>query len=133
MHARSYWANHWNQTQHSLHSIWRVKTEDTITDTPINYLLSYHINRQQNWRRWNNVIKWIIEIKRNTHNTRFEEWKQKKEDTQKISINKSLFSFLFAFTENYAGDKGATSLSELLKSNTTLTALNLSSKYKEGA
>ena len=47
-----------------------------------------------------------------------------------VSINKSLFSFLFTSTGNYIGDAGATSLSETLKSNTTLTALNLNGEDK---
>ena len=45
---------------------------------------------------------------------------------QKASINKSLFSFLFASTVNKIGDTGATSLSESLKSNSTLSELDLS-------
>ena len=44
----------------------------------------------------------------------------------KTSINKSLFSFLFASTVNKIGDTGAISLSESLKSNSTLSELNLS-------
>ena len=41
------------------------------------------------------------------------------------------FSFLFSSTGNKIGDTGATSLSEALKSNTTLTTLNLWSETKE--
>ena len=50
---------------------------------------------------------------------------KKKKKTQKTSINNSLFSLLFTSTGNNIGDSGATSLSALLKSNTTLTKLNL--------
>ena len=55
---------------------------------------------------------------------------KRKEDTQKTSINKSLFSILITSTGNDIGDTGAKSLSEALKSNTTLAALNLRSEYK---
>ena len=44
------------------------------------------------------------------------------------SINNSLFFLLFTSTDNNIGDTGATSLSESLKLNTTLTKLNLSSE-----
>ena len=46
------------------------------------------------------------------------------------SINKPLFSFISKSTGNNIGDRGATSLSDALKSNTTLTQLDLSSKDK---
>ena len=46
------------------------------------------------------------------------------------SINKSLFSFLNTSTDNKIGERGATSLSESLKSNTTLTQLDLESEDK---
>ena len=56
--------------------------------------------------------------------------RQKKEDIQKTSINNSLFSFLFTSTGNVIGDTGTTSLSESLKSNTTLTKLYLNCEDK---
>ena len=56
--------------------------------------------------------------------------RQKKEATQKTSIDNSLFSLLFTSTANKIGKTGATSLSESLKSNTTLTKLNLNSEHK---
>ena len=46
------------------------------------------------------------------------------------SINNSLFSFLSTSTGNEIRDTGATSLSESLKSNTSLTELNLSGEDK---
>ena len=46
------------------------------------------------------------------------------------SINNSLFFLLFISTGNDIGETGATSLSESLKSNTTLTKLSLGSEYK---
>ena len=46
------------------------------------------------------------------------------------SISNSLFSFLFTSTDNKIGETGATSLGESLKSNTTLTELNLSGEDK---
>ena len=61
------------------------------------------------------------------------EWRQKKENTQKISISDSLFSFLFTLTGNNIGERGATSLSEALKSNTTLTELYLNGEDKRKA
>ena len=53
-----------------------------------------------------------------------------KEDTQKASINNSLLSFIVTSTVNKIGGKGTKSLSEALKSNTTLTKLNLSCEDK---
>ena len=53
-----------------------------------------------------------------------------KETTQIESINKPLFSILIKSTGNKIGDTGATSLSEALKSNTTLTQLDLSREDK---
>ena len=47
------------------------------------------------------------------------------EDTQKTSINNSLFSFFITSTVNKIGDTGATSMSEVLKINTTLDDLRL--------
>ena len=55
---------------------------------------------------------------------------KRKEDTQMTSINNSLSSFLFTSTDNKIRDTGATSLSESLKSNTTLTELYLSGEDK---
>ena len=54
----------------------------------------------------------------------------KKKDTQKTSINKSLFSILSSSTENRIEVTGAASLSEALKSNTTITDLDLASEDK---
>ena len=54
----------------------------------------------------------------------------KRKKTQKTSINNSLFSILITSTDNYIGETGATSLSEALKSNTTLTELDLWSEDK---
>jgi hypothetical protein len=53
-----------------------------------------------------------------------------KEDTPKTYINKSFFSFLFSSIGNEIGCTGVTSLSEALKSNTTLTKLNLNCEDK---
>ena len=51
---------------------------------------------------------------------------KKKEDTQKTSISKSSFSIQSTTTACYIKERGAISLSESLKSNTTLIALDLS-------
>ena len=48
-----------------------------------------------------------------------------KGDTQKTTINNSLFSLSFASTGNEIEDRGATSLSDSLKSNTTLAEFYL--------
>ena len=50
--------------------------------------------------------------------------------TQRHSSTIHSFSFLFTSTGNDIGESGATSLSEVLKSNTTLTKLNLSCEDK---
>ena len=55
---------------------------------------------------------------------------KKKEGTQKISINNSFVSVLKSSTANKVRDTGATSLSEALKSNTTLTELDLTCEYE---
>ena len=47
-----------------------------------------------------------------------------------VSISNPFFSILIKSTENYLGDEGAKSLSDALKSNTTLTQLNLSGEDK---
>ena len=54
-----------------------------------------------------------------------------KEDTQKASINKSLFPFLFTSTGSKIGEIGTTSLSDALKSNTTLTKLNIGCEHQK--
>ena len=46
------------------------------------------------------------------------------------SINNSLLSFVFTSTDNEVGETGKTSLSDALKSNTTLTELNLKREDK---
>ena len=49
----------------------------------------------------------------------------KRNDTQMASINNPLFSILVKSTDNNIGERGAKSLSDALKSNTTLTKLYL--------
>ena len=56
--------------------------------------------------------------------------KGKRTNTQMVSVNNSLFSILIKSTVNDIGDTGATSLSDALKSNTTLTKLNLYCEHK---
>ena len=51
-------------------------------------------------------------------------------NTQISSINNQIFSILIKSTDNRIGDTGATSLSDALKSNTTLTELYLSGEDK---
>ena len=67
-------------------------------------------------------------LKSNTKLKKLNLSSEDKKDIQKTSINNSLFPFLYSSTGNKIGDAGATSLSESLKSNTTLTKLNLSGK-----
>ena len=50
---------------------------------------------------------------------------EQKELTQITSLNHLLFSIIVKYTDNDIGDEGATSVSEALKSNTTLTEVNL--------
>ena len=47
-----------------------------------------------------------------------------------VLINNTLFFILIKSTGNKIGDTGATSLSRALKSNTTLSQLNLGCEYK---
>ena len=54
----------------------------------------------------------------------------KRNNTQKTFINNQLFSIHIKSTGNYMGCTGATSLSDALKSNKTLSELNLSGKHK---
>ena len=91
----------------------------------ITLFLSHHINREQDWRHRYNIIEWIVEIKHNTHETQSVLWKRKKTHKWHTSIIHS-FPILFTSTDNKIEGKGATSLSEALKSNTTLTELILS-------
>ena len=56
--------------------------------------------------------------------------KRKKTQKRRLSTIHN-FSLLFTSTGNNIGDTGATSLSEALKSNTTLTELCLSGDYKK--
>ena len=67
-------------------------------------------------------------------NTTLTELYMSGEDTrnnaQMTSINNQLFSILIKYTVSMFGDKGATSLSEALKSNTTLEKLDLSREDK---
>ena len=87
-------------------------------------------NRQQNRIQRSNIIEWITEIKHNTHKTQSGEWRQKKEDTHKRHPSTIHSLFLFTFTDNWIREIGAAPLSESLKSNTTLTELNLSCENK---
>ena len=54
----------------------------------------------------------------------------KRKNTQMKDISSSVFSFLFTTTGGDLGKNGVISLSEALKSNATLTKLNLYSKDK---
>ena len=54
----------------------------------------------------------------------------KRNNTQIASTDNPLFSILIKSTENNIGETGATSLSDALKSNTTLTQLDLSREDK---
>ena len=54
----------------------------------------------------------------------------KRNNAQMASINNSLFSILIKSIDNRIGDTGTASLSDALKSNTTLMKLNLGSDDK---
>ena len=70
------------------------------------------------------------ELKSNTTITKLDLSREHKRNTQITSINNPPFYILIKSTGNNIGEAGATSLSDALKSNTTLTKLNLSGKYK---
>ena len=92
----------------------------------LDHSFKYHLIYSEQYRRnRSNIAEWSTEVKHNTYCTWSGQWRQKKEGTQKTSINNSFFPFLFISTVNKIGDAGAKSLSEALKSNTTLTGLNL--------
>ena len=70
-------------------------------------------------------------LRSNTTLTRLDlRCKCKRSNTQMVSINKPLFSVLIKSTANPIGDTGMTSLGEALKSNTTLTKIDLGGKHK---
>ena len=70
-------------------------------------------------------------LKSNTTLTKLNLWREHKRDnTQMASINNPLFSILIKSTGNNIGETGATSLSDALKSNTTLTKLNLRGEHE---
>ena len=71
-------------------------------------------------------------LKSNTTLMKLNLWgNYKRNNTQMASINNPLFSILIKSTANNIGYIGATSLSDALKSNTTLTQLNLWCKHKK--
>ena len=86
-------------------------------------------NRQLYWCNRSNIIERCIEIKHNTHSTQSESWRKKKQHANGIH-QQSTLSHFFKSADNWIGKTGATSLSDALKSNTTLTELNLESEYK---
>ena len=70
-------------------------------------------------------------LKSNTTLTKLNLWsEEKRNDTLKAFTEKPLYSLLIQSTDNAIGGTGATSLSDALKSNTTLTKLDLSCKDK---
>ena len=70
-------------------------------------------------------------LKSNTTLKSLQLWGEDKgNNTQMVSINNSIFSILIKSTVNEIGDTGATSLSDALKSNTTLATLDLSGEHK---
>ena len=71
-------------------------------------------------------------LKSNTTLTQLNLWGEDKrrKTHQRHPSSIHFFPFLFTSTENMIGERGATSLSESLKSNTTLTALHLYSEDK---
>ena len=86
-----HWVMHWNQTQHSLNSIWIVKTKERRHTKDIHQqftlFISLHNNRQLYWWNRSNIIEWSTEIKQNTHCTQSKWLKNKRKKTRKASIN----------------------------------------------
>ena len=73
-------------------------------------------------------------LKSNTTLTKLDlSGENKKKTHKRHPLTNHSFLFLFTSTDNNIGGTGATSLSELLKSNTTLTELNLSGEDKRNA
>ena len=70
-------------------------------------------------------------LKSNTTLTKLDlSGEQKKRNTQMKSVNNPLFSILIKSIDNDIRNGGGTSLSDALKSNTTLTELNLYGEHK---
>ena len=70
-------------------------------------------------------------LKSNTTLTKlYLDGENKRNNTQMASINNRFFSILIKSTGNDIGDTGATSLSDVLKSNTSFTKLDLSCEDK---
>ena len=70
-------------------------------------------------------------LKTNTTVTELElNSEHKQNNTQMVSINNPLFFNLIISTVNNIGERGVKSLSDALKSNTSITKLNLRREYK---
>ena len=63
--------------------------------------------------------------------TKLNLWGAQRNNTQMASINNLLFSVHIKSTDNDIGERGVASLSDALKSNTTLIELNLWSEHKK--
>ena len=96
---------------------------------PLHVFVPIDINRKQHRMHRSKIIEQLIEIKHNTHKTQSGPWTQK-EQHRKAPTNYQLFSNFIKPTDNNIGDTGAKALSDVLKSNTTLTKLNLSGGHK---
>ena len=93
------------------------------------YLHSRAIIRQRNWRIRSSINEWYVENKHNTNQTEFEWWTERNDTLQLHSSITHSFDPVQS-TGNEIGEKGAASLSDALKSNTTLAVLNLSCEDK---
>ena len=110
-----------------------VKTKETTQMTSTNNpLFSILIKSTGDKVRERGATSLSDALKSNKALTQFNlNGEQKRNNTQMISINNPLFSVFINSTGNKIGETGATSLGDALKSNTTLTQLNLGSEHKE--
>ena len=117
---------HWTQSE-----LWLEKKEDTWKTTPIsNPIFSFLFMSTDNKIGDTGAILLSQSLKSNTTLIKLYLGCEDKRISTKTSINESFFSFPFTSTDSNIGDTGTTSLSEVLKSNTTLTELYIRSKNK---
>ena len=121
-----------NTTLKVLHIGGEDKRNNTQMASINNQLISILIKSTGNWIREGGATSLSDALKSNTTliELKLNSVKAKESNTQMASINKQLFSILIKLTANKIGERGATSLSDALKSNATLIQLELSCEHK---
>ena len=121
------WVMRWNQTQHSLNSICGVITKETTHKWhPSTNHSSILIKSTDNNIGDTGATSLSEALKSNTTLTQLNLWCEHKKKQHANGINQqSLLFHSHKKTGNKIGETGRTSFSEALKSNTTLTKLNL--------